>query len=280
LNRLLSGSLNPNQLRDLLEKSYRIKKRFLGMYHAVHAGHVGASLSCAEMLTFVAFSWMQEQDTLILSKGHAAGALYSTLAERGLLSEEEIGSFYKDGTYLAAHPPPGKIRGIPFATGSLGHGLSLSAGIVLAGRFKGIAKRAFCITSDGELDEGSTWEAAAFILQHSLKNVVWLIDRNRLQGFGRTEDIARLEPLVQRLSTLGFNAIECDGHDFASLGRAKDQLEQSDKPGVMICNTVKGKGWEPYEGTVDSHYLPMKEDQYRALCDRLASDHQQAIRGL
>lgn len=269
-----------NQHREFLDRAFSIKNRFLRMYKEANAGHVGAALSCAELLTFVSFAWMQDGDEMILSKGHAAAALYSTLAERGYLSDEEIGSFYKDGTYLPAHPPPGKIRGIPFATGSLGHGLSLSAGIVLAGRFKGSAKRAFCITSDGELDEGSTWEAAAFILQYTLKKVVWLIDRNNLQGFGRTEDIMKLEPLVQRLSTLGFTAVECDGHDFASLSLAKNQLQQSDKPGVMICNTVKGKGWDPYEDTVDSHYLPMKEDQYRALCERIASDHQRAIREL
>jgi transketolase len=250
------------------------------MYKDANAGHVGASLSCAELLTFVSFAWLHAGDELILSKGHAAAALYSTLAERGLLSDEEIETFYKDGTYLPAHPPPGKIRGIPFATGSLGHGLSLSAGIVLAARFKDSAKRVFCITSDGELDEGSTWEAAAFILQHSLKHVIWLIDRNSLQGFGRTEDIMKLEPLVQRLSTLGFAAVECDGHDFSSLDRAKHQLEQSDKPGVMICNTVKGKSWNPHENTVGSHYLPMKEDQYRTLCDRIASDYQRAIQDL
>jgi transketolase len=268
------------QHRMLLDKAFSIKNRFLRMYKEAHAGHVGASLSCAELLTFVSFAWLREGDELILSKGHAAAALYSTLAERGLLSEEEIRTFYNDGTYLAAHPPPGKIRGIPFATGSLGHGLSLSSGIVLASRFRGSTKRVFCITSDGELDEGSTWEAAAFILQHSLKNVVWLIDRNNLQGFGRTEDIARLEPLVLRLSTLGFTAVECNGHDFASLDHARNQLEQSDKPGVMICSTVKGKGWSPFENTVDSHYLPMNEDQYRQLCERLASDHQQAIQNL
>lgn len=253
------------QKKILLAKALNIKKRFLKMYKAANAGHVGSSLSCAEIMTYVMFGWVQDDDEIILSKGHAAALLYSALAESGFLSENEIETFYKNGTFLAAHPPPNKIMGIPFATGSLGHGLSLAAGIVLASRLKRSKKRVFCITSDGELDEGSTWEAASFILHHELRSVVWLIDRNNIQGFGRTENILKLEPLLERLQIMGFEAIECNGHDFDSLDQARLIIDKSSRPGVIICRTTKGMGWKQYEDTVDCHYLPMNDEDYESI---------------
>jgi transketolase len=272
--------MDQKRRKELLERAWNIKKRFLKMYKTANAGHVGTSLSCAELLTFVVFDWMQGEDEFILSKGHAAAALYSTLAERGFITEKDIETFYCDATYLAAHPPPNKLKGIPFATGSLGHGLSLAAGLALASRYKKSGKRAFCITSDGEIDEGSLWEAASFIIHHSLQNVIWLIDRNHLQGFGRTEEVLKLEPLTKRLTLLGFTAVECNGHDFASLEQGKLLLERSSKPGVLICSTIKGKGWKPYENTVDSHYLPMKDEQYEALIAEIDNQYLRSVSGL
>jgi transketolase len=235
------------------------------MYRSVNAGHVGCSLSCAEMLTFVQFGWMKAGDEIILSKGHAAAALYSTLAEAGSISEEEIATFYRNDTYLAAHPPTNKIKGIPFATGSLGHGLSIAAGLGLAAKLKNNNKQILCITSDGEINEGSTWEAALFIVHHQLKHVVWLIDRNKLQGYGRTEDVMRLDPLDKKLEAFGFEVIEADGHDFASLDAAKAKALKSDKPSAIICHTIKGNHWVKYQDQVDCHYLPMKDGQYEAI---------------
>src|ERR1700761_1351079 len=159
-----------------------IRNRLIRMYRQANAGQVGGSLSCLEMITFIRFGLMKTGDELILSKGHAAALLYSVLAEEGLISEDEIETFYRNGTYLSAHPPVNKIRGIPFATGSLGHGLSIAAGLGLAGKLKKNDKKIYCITSDGELNEGSSWEAALFIAHHNLTNVVWFIDRNYLQG--------------------------------------------------------------------------------------------------
>ncbi|MCX5726134.1 MAG: transketolase [Candidatus Saganbacteria bacterium] len=152
--------------REFIERAYSVKKRFLSMYKTANAGHVACSLSCTEILVFLKFHWMRKHDNLILSKGHAAGALYSVLAEDGVIPEEEIKTFYQNGTYLGGHPPANKIKEIPFATGSLGHGLPVSSGMAFASRLKNEDRLFFCVTSDGELDEGSVWESALFINQH------------------------------------------------------------------------------------------------------------------
>jgi transketolase len=233
------------------------------MYKAANAGHVGCSLSCLEIITYIKFYLMKSDDELILSKGHAAALLYSVLAEDGVISDEEIESFYKDGTLLPAHPPVNKIKGIPFATGSLGHGLSIAAGLGLAGKLKKNNKKIYCITSDGELNEGSTWEAALFISHHNLKNVIWFIDRNFIQGFGRTEDTLKLEPLDKKLESFGFQALTADGHDFDSLINTVDQFS-NEKPLAIICNTVKGKELT-LQDTVDCHYLPLTDSDFQKL---------------
>jgi transketolase len=233
------------------------------MYKQANAGHVGSSLSCLEILVLIKFSLMKSDDKLILSKGHAAALLYSVLAEAGEISENDIESFYKDGTYLPAHPPVNKIEGIPFATGSLGHGLSLSTGLALASKLKKNDKKIFCVTSDGELNEGSTWEAALFIGHHQLKNLVWFIDRNYLQGFGRTEEIIKLDPLDKKLESFGFQVMITDGHCFEAM-QSKLGEYQNDKPLAIICNTIKGKDLIS-ENTVSCHYLPLTEDDFAHL---------------
>ncbi len=266
-----------SQTKELLQRTYSVKKRFLAMYHAARAGHVGSSLSCAEVLTFIRFGWMSEGDELLLSKGHAAGALYALLAEAGDLSSAEIESFYRDGTLLAGHPPPGKIKAIPFATGSLGHGLSLSAGMALGAKIQDQNEKLFfCLTSDGELNEGSIWEAALFLRQQHLHRVVWLIDRNQIQGFGRTEEVMKLEPLRAKLEAFGFNVIEADGHRFESLIAAKEEWRRhaSVLPQVILCRTVKGHGSRDLQDTVDCHYLPMSDDQYRTILKDLETFYQ------
>ncbi len=269
--------MNSAEHRNLLTKAYNIKNRFLGMYKQANAGHVGCSLSVAEMITFVRFGWMKDTDEIILSKGHAAAALYSMLAEDGTLSEEDIKTFYKNNTYLAAHPPVNKIKRIPFATGSLGHGLSIAGGLGLAQKLKKTDKQIFCITSDGEINEGSTWEAALFIAHHNLNNVVWLIDRNKLQGYGRTEDVMKLEPLDKKLEAFGFNVGVVDGHDFASMETAKLKAENSNLPTAIICNTTKGNGWKMYEGNVDCHYLAMKDDQYNLVLEEVKKNFEKRL---
>ncbi|MDB5281981.1 MAG: hypothetical protein JWO06_1056 [Bacteroidota bacterium] len=250
------------------------------MYKMANAGHVGSSLSVAEVITFVRFGWMNDEDEIILSKGHAAAAIYSMLAEEGILSEADIKTFYKNDTFLAAHPPVNKVKRIPFATGSLGHGLSLAAGFGLSYKLKKSGKKVFCITSDGELNEGTIWEAALFIAHHNLSNVVWLIDRNKLQGFGRTEDVMKLEPLDGKLKAFGFNVIAVDGHNFESLENAKLAVETGKLPTAIICNTTKGRSWKLYEDSVDCHYLPMKDDQYDFVQHEIEKDYNNRLNHL
>lgn len=264
--------LNMQRILDVLgDRAANIKLRFLGMYREANAGHVGCALSCAEILTFLRFGWMDDGDDLLLSKGHAAAALYSTLAESGELTQDDISTFYREGTWLSAHPPPNKLPRVPFATGSLGHGLSLAAGLSLGAKLKKERTRTFCVTSDGELNEGSTWEAAMFAAHHELDRLFWIIDRNGIQGFGRTEDVMRLEPLGAKLEAFGWDVVEADGHDFSSLLTAKDELERRHgdlRPAAILCRTVKGRGLEALEDSVDCHYLPLKEDLFQ----RLVSD--------
>ncbi len=267
----------------LEERVFSVKRRFLAMYKKAHAGHIGSSLSCAEILVFLRFAWMQDDDTFILSKGHAVAALYSLLAELNVLSPNQIDSYYEEGTHLPALPPFNTIREIPFATGSLGHGLSLCTGMAIGALLKRSERCFFCVTSDGELDEGSVWEAALFIAHRKLTNLVWLIDRNHIQGIGRTEEVVALEPLDAKLRAFGFHVVTAEGHDFASLLAARDEcthvLERQDAPVAIIANTIKGNGISYMHDTVDSHYLPMDDAQYEQALDELARAHEAAVRG-
>jgi transketolase len=265
----------------LEERAFSVKQRFLAMYKRANAGHIGSSLSCAELLVFLRFAWMGEHDTFVLSKGHAVAALYSVLAEVNVLTPAEIDSYYQDGTLLSALPPFNAFAEIPFATGSLGYGLSLSAGMALGAGLNHEDRRFFCVTSDGELDEGSVWEAALFIAHRKLTNVVWVIDRNRIQAIGRTEEVMALEPLDAKLRAFGYHVVTVDGHDFASLLAARDEcmsaIDTRGLPIAIIANTVKGNGISYMRDTVDCHYLPMSDAQYEQALDELTRAHEMAL---
>lgn len=261
----------------LEQRVFSVKKRFLAMYKRANAGHIGSSLSCAELLVLLKYAWMRDEDTFILSKGHAVAALYSLLVEANLMDARQLDTFYGEGTLLPALPPVNGINEIPFATGSLGHGLSLCAGMAVGAALKGNSRRFFCLTSDGELDEGSTWEAALFVAHRKLTNLVWLIDRNRIQGMGGTEEVLALEPLAAKLEAFGFRVIVTDGHDFAALLAARDACSRAQAGGTapvaIIADTIKGHGIRYMQDTVASHYLPMDDAQYQQALDELATAH-------
>jgi transketolase len=244
-----------------------VKSRFLRMYKTANAGHVGSSLSVAEILSVVKMSWMNPDDDLVLSKGHAAAALYSVLAECGDISEDDCRSFYHDGTFFAAHPPPGKIPGIRFATGSLGHGLGLGAGLAFSNSLLKSNADVYVVCSDGELNEGSTWEAVMFAAQHRLSNLVCLIDWNKIQGFGRTVDVISLGDLSAKFKAFSWDTTTVNGHDVNELEAVGFNLKNKrrERPMAILCNTIKGRGFCELEDTIACHYLPMSDDQFNKM---------------
>ena len=245
------------------------RKRLLQMHFESGVGHIGGNLSCLDAMMLVQHEYLLPQDRFILSKGHSAGALYITLWSLGQVSEESLKKFHKDDTLLAGHPPATGIREILFATGSLGHGLSLAAGTALGLRLKNKKGVVYCLTSDGEWQEGSTWEAMIFAAHHRLDNLTILVDHNNLQGFGRTHDVASMSPLMGKIA--GFDLdIKCvDGHDLNAMRAALD--ERTNKPRLIILETVKGRGVGFMENRMEWHYLPLSEAQYLLATQQLES---------
>lgn len=243
------------------------RKRLLQMHYESGVGHIGGNLSCLDAMMLTFHEYVGLEDRFILSKGHSAGALYIALWSLDRLSDDDLKMFHKDDTLLAGHPPASGIKDILFATGSLGHGLSLAAGTALGLQLKGQDGRVFCLTSDGEWQEGSTWEAMIFASHHRLRNLTILVDHNNLQGFGRTHDVASMSPLATRLS--GFDLdVECvDGHDLAAIRAALDK--STDRCHIVILETTKGRGVSFMEDRMEWHYLPLKEEQYHLALQEL-----------
>lgn len=255
----------------LVEKNFFVKKRFLALYKKANAGHIGSSLSCSEILVFIFFHLMKETDEFVLSKGHAAAALYSVLTEKEIITEKAVNTFYENATYFPAHPPAGKIDKILFATGSLGHGLSIAAGLALSKKFKKSKDIIYCLTSDGELNEGSTWEAAQFITHHNLNNLLWFIDKNNLQGFGTTKKVMPF--CFPYFESKGFAFIRKRKgiHNFNAL--AESTKYHIKKPTAIICNTVKGNGWNGKANTLECHYLPFQENQFEEIMQVIEQEY-------
>jgi transketolase len=210
-----------------------------------------------------------ERDRFILSKGHAALALYATLHLKGLLTRGDIDSFLAPGSNLGVHPER-CVPGIDFSTGSLGHGLSMGAGAALAARLQSSTRRVFVLISDGECNEGSVWEAAMFAAHRKLGNLVAIVDANGQQAFGRTRDVLDTEPLAERWTAFGWHAVEVDGHNVRALTDALRRPADSEKPTVAIARTVFGKGVSFMEGQIPWHYLPMDADQYQRALQEVA----------
>ena len=218
----------------------KAKLRLLRMHYESGVGHIGGNLSCFDLLLVLHHRVLETDDQFILSKGHAAGAYYVTLWTMGKLAEHDLESFHQEGTRLSGHPPAAGIDDILFATGSLGHGLSLAAGLAMSKRFQNKPGRIYCVTSDGEWNEGSTWEALILARHHGIDNLSFLVDLNGLQGFGLTREVAGLEPLAEKFRAFGVPTVEIDGHD-------SDQLEHALKSHdgalhAVVARTKKGHG--------------------------------------
>jgi transketolase len=240
------------------------RHRLLAMHFRSGVGHLGGNLSCLDALLVLYHRTLGPDDRFVLSKGHSAGALYVTLWSVGRLSDADLETFHQDDTLLAGHPPASGIDDILFATGSLGHGICMAGGLALSARDAGSTRRVFCLTSDGEWQEGSTWEALIFAAHHRLTNLTILVDVNGLQGFGTTADVASLD-LDPALRGFGVEVVRVDGHDPEILMAAFNR-EPGRGPRVIAMTTRKGKGVSFMEDRLESHYLPLSESGYeRAL---------------
>lgn len=244
--------------------SGKLRLKILEMYHMANAGHIGCSLSCIDILIAILFLHKKEQDTFILSKGHAAAALYASLNELGEITDEDLSTYYKEGTTLPAHPGAGHYKGIPFATGSLGHGFPIGSGIAHAAKLIGEESFAYVVMSDGETNEGTSWEAAHYAIQNQLDNLIVFIDRNGIQGFGLTEEVLGVTADTEKWRSIGMDVTEVDGHDIQQLSDAIAQAKarKNGLPKLIIANTVKGKGVDYMENKMEWHYLPMSESQF------------------
>jgi transketolase len=250
-------------------KNCRLK--ILEMYYKAHAGHIGCSLSCIDLMASVFFKFKKDDDKFILSKGHAAVSLYVCLHEVGEIKEDDLLTFYKDGTTLPAHPAPGSFNGISFANGSLGHGFPVAAGIAKAKKLKGDHSKVYVLMSDGETNAGTTWEAAHFAVSHQLNNLIVIIDKNGLQGFGKLEEVLGDTASFQKWIDLGFEVCEIDGHDLDQIENCIRKLQSSEtsSPKLVIANTVKGKGVSYMEDKLEWHYLPMTEELYEKAVEEI-----------
>jgi len=252
-----SGQFALTIRRAVIEQSYR-----------AHVGHIGSALSIADLLEAVFRSSDSlgeeedpDRDRFVLSKGHAALALYAALMAAGRLSPATLATFCADGGELGVHPEP-TIAGVDFGTGSLGQGLPMAVGAALAGRWQRSARRVFALISDAECNEGSTWEAAMFAAHHRLGNLTALLDLNGQQALGYTEEVIDLPELPVAWRAIGWHVRDVDGHDVEALVAALAEAAEEERPTLMVARTTFGKGVTFMEGKIPWHYWPLSDEQY------------------
>lgn len=252
--------ISPQEIRRIiLEQSKR-----------AHVGHIGSALSIADILAALYGGILHipspdsaNRDRFILSKGHAALALYATFYLCGWIDQEQLDTFHSDNSTLGVHPEH-TLTGIDFSTGSLGHGLSMGVGAALAARLQNSQRRVFVLISDAECNEGSLWEAVMFAAHHSLANLVAIIDLNGQQALGYTQEVVSLTPMAERWRAFGWDVHEVEGHNVDSLKQTLTGLDTvNGLPHVVVARTTFGKGVSFMENEIKWHYLPMSDDQYR-----------------
>ena len=241
----------------------RLRAHTLRMVHRANSSHVGSCFSMADILSVLytdtlhvdpAQPAMPGRDRFILSKGHAAAGVYAALALRGFIPEADLDSYGADGSAFMAHISH-KVPGVEFSTGSLGHGLPFAVGKAMAAKKSGAAWRVFAVLGDGEMDEGSVWEALMFSAHHKLDNLVAIIDCNNLQSLTTVEATLNIEPLADKIRAFGGVPVEVDGHDHRALLELFDRIPfEAGKPSIVIARTVKGKGVSYMENKVEWHY--------------------------
>jgi transketolase len=250
--------------RQLDNRSIVLRRLVLDALISAGGGHIGPSLSCLEILRVLydriahhdgAQPEWPDRDRIILSKGHGCVALYAVLADHGYLDPAELRTLCARGSILGGHPERHLVPGVEFSTGSLGHGLSAGVGMALALRARGSPGRVFVVLGDGELGEGSVWEAIMSAAHHHLANMCLLIDRNGLQSSGRTADVLDLDPLADKLTAFGCSVQEVDGHQIDDLEAVLTRLPFApNRPSAVICVTTKGRGVSLAEDQPEWHY--------------------------
>jgi len=256
----------------------RIRRRVLEMICRAKSSHIGSVFSVVDVLAVLYGEILRvdpvrpdwpERDRFILSKGHACAGLYAALAERGFFPASWLEEFFADGGRLAGHATHWGVPGVEVSSGSLGHGLSLGCGMALAGKHDGLDYRVFVLLSDGECDEGSTWEAALFAPHHGLDNLVAIVDYNKIQSFGRVRDVLNLDPFAAKWESFGWRVCEIDGHDHAQIAQTLATIPRpSAKPTCIVAHTVKGKGVSFMEDRVLWHYrCPDAEERRLAFAE-------------
>ena len=266
--------------RELTLRAVRLRREIVDLIYGSKSGHIGGALSSADIVTALFYSVMRfrpeepdwpERDRFILSKGHCCEGYLCALADLGFFPKAELSTFCKAGTRLIGHPN-NAVPGVEMCTGSLGHGLSIAAGMAMAAKLDRKDWRVFVLMGDGEQDEGSIWEAAMFSAAHKLDNLYAILDRNHLQISGPTEDVMRLEPLREKYEAFGFHVEAVDGNDMQAVLDGFDRLSRiTGKPKLLLCDTLKGKGVSYMEGRTEWHEgAPKTEEQYRQALEDLA----------
>ena len=258
---------------DKLERiAAELRGEVIALSHRAKTPHLGSSLSCIDLLVALYWDFLRidpksaqapGRDRLILSKGHAAPALYTTLCRKGFFPPQLIADYAKDGAALAEQPAPNCAPGVEWATGSLGHGLSVGVGMALAARIQNRNYRTVVLLSDGECNEGSVWEAAMFAAAQKLGSLTVLVDYNKWQATGRSEEVMALAPLRDKWEAFGWESYEVDGHDFAEINTALTCAELPDrsKPLAIVAHTIKGRGVSFMEDDNNWHYrIPNAEE--------------------
>jgi transketolase len=269
-------------IKEMIQTSADIRKKILFMANRAQSAHTGGALSCVEILTALYFKIMHvdpknptdiKRDRFILSKAHDAKALFAVLAERGFFEKRILAGYEANDGLLPGHTVRNCVPGVESSAGSLGHGLPIAVGMALAlkkTQLKNIP-RVFVLISDGECDEGTTWESALFAAQYSLDNLVLIIDYNKLQGFGFTKDVLDLEPLNQKWQAFNWDVYEVNGNNIDKIIKLFKSLPYNKgKPMVIIAHTIKGLGGvEKYVNTISSQYLPPTDSEYKETISKL-----------
>ena len=267
--------------RRLEQKATSIRIDILKMLNIARSGHTGGSLSCVDILVELFYEEMKHsprdpalpsRDRFILSKGHAAPAIYAVLADSGYFDKKELLTLRRLGTVLQGHPDSKKTRGIEVSTGSLGQGLSMGVGMALGLKIDRVDSRVYVLLGDGELQEGQVWEAAMASAHYELDNICAIVDRNGLQIDGAVEDIMNVEPLSDKWKGFGWNVINADGHSFSALRSAFHVAREiKGRPTVVIAKTLKGKGVSLFENKVHYHGVPPTDEELKIAIEELGS---------